>query len=136
MIRAEVVQTSARVNPAKTVVAAGLSLTTREDCSRQISSVKRPLRNRGATFGRLIIMAWYKYKEFLHQFTGNGDAYDALHDPGEATPFSGVYRCESCGVEIVSEYQKPMPPTHANAARGHAIQWRLVAYADHKKPNT
>lgn len=78
-------------------------------------------------------MAWYKYGDLLHHYTGNGDAYDAIHNPGSATPYSGIYRCESCGIEVVSEQGNPMPPTHAAAAQGHAIRWRLVAYADHER---
>jgi len=77
-------------------------------------------------------MAWFKYDKFLKKFGGTGDAYDKIHKPGETTPFSGIYRCESCGIEVVSEHNKPLPPTHAKAAQGHQITWRLVVYADHE----
>ena len=40
----------------------------------------------------------YKYAQFLSQST---DAqFDTLHEPGAATPASGIYRCEGCGKEI------------------------------------
>jgi len=77
-------------------------------------------------------MAWYKYEKYLKKFGGTGTAYDDVHNPGSNTPFSGIYRCTSCDIEVVSEQGKPFPPTHANAAYGHTIRWQLVAYADHE----
>jgi hypothetical protein len=34
-------------------------------------------------------------------------------------------------VEVVAEHTRALPPTHAKAALGHVVTWRLVAY-----PNT
>jgi hypothetical protein len=76
-------------------------------------------------------MVWYHYQKYLQQATYTADQpnpYDSLDNPGDITPHSGIYRCESCGCEIVSETSRPFPPTHANAAQGHKIQWRLVAF--------
>jgi len=75
-------------------------------------------------------MAWFKYKEFLKY--SDSSAYDDVHKPGTATPHSGVYRCESCGVEIVSEKGRTLPPTHANVARAHTITWRLAVFPNEK----
>jgi hypothetical protein len=75
-------------------------------------------------------MAFYKYSKFLKQ--NDSAAYDSVHKPGVATPHSGVYRCVSCGVEIVSEKGKSMPPTHANIARNHEITWQLVVFPNEK----
>ena len=77
-------------------------------------------------------MALYKYTTHLGQ--NNDAAFDAVHSPGSMTPYSGIYRCEGCGHEVVSEEGKPFPPqshpTHS-AAQGH-ILWKLVVYAQHK----
>ncbi len=75
-------------------------------------------------------MAWYKYDQFLKR--SNGEAYDLIYKPGYAAPHSGIYRCESCGVEIVSEKGRVLPPTHANIARQHVITWRLAVFPNEK----
>lgn len=79
-------------------------------------------------------MAWYKYKEFLHQFTGEGNAYDRVYEPGEIPPHSGIYRCEGCGREIVAEENRQFPPQnhHQHSTSQGKIRWRLIVYADHK----
>src|SRR5690349_15033857 len=46
------------------------------------------------------LMAFYKYGEFLTHNT-NG-AFDQICEPGHATPYSGIYRCEGCGNEAIS----------------------------------
>ena len=69
-------------------------------------------------------MALYKFGAFLEQT--NHAAFDELHEPGAVTPYSGLYRCEGCAVEVVSEHGRRLPPTHASAAVGHPIIWRLV----------
>jgi len=77
-------------------------------------------------------MATYKYPPFLNN--SNDNAFDTVHVPGGSTPFSGIYRCEGCGREIVSEETKPFPSQNHhqhNYAQG-AIRWRLTVYADHK----
>lgn len=71
-------------------------------------------------------MVWFKNKDYFEHSTGN--AYDKLYEPGDVPDHSGIYRCESCGVEVVAEHTRKLPPTHAGAAVGHIILWRLVAY--------
>jgi hypothetical protein len=73
-------------------------------------------------------MVWYKYPQFLQHFTGTGNAYDVVYNPGQVVPHSGIYRCESCGGEIICETGRTFPPTHANAAAGHPVRWRLAGY--------
>jgi hypothetical protein len=76
-------------------------------------------------------MAWYKSGEFLKK--SDNAAYDTDHKPGDATPFSGIYRCMACGHEIVSEQHKPFPPqNHHQHAPPQPIRWRLIVYADHE----
>jgi len=70
-------------------------------------------------------MAQYKYGQYLTQV--NDSAFDSLHKPGEATPHSGIYRCDGCGREIVSESWKIMPPqNHHQHSNNTPIQWRLI----------
>jgi hypothetical protein len=77
-------------------------------------------------------MALYKYAAYLTQSTDA--AFDALHNPGVPTPHSGIYRCEGCGHEIVSETGKTLPPQnhHQHPNPRLAIQWRLAVYPQSK----
>ncbi len=72
------------------------------------------------------MMVWYKNGHYLQK--SDTAAYDKLWKPGETPDHSGIYRCESCGVEVVAEHTRKLPTTHAAAASGHTITWRLVAY--------
>jgi hypothetical protein len=77
-------------------------------------------------------MASYKYLGYLAQ---NSDAaFDGAHSPGYTTPFSGIYRCQGCGREVVSEETKPMPPQnhHQHTIAQGSIRWQLIVYADHR----
>ena len=73
-----------------------------------------------------ILVAQYKYAQFLKSNTS--DAFDALHQPGATTPYSGIYRCEVCGKEDVSVYSKPLPPQnhHQHESSHGPILWRLI----------
>lgn len=79
-------------------------------------------------------MALYKYPQYLG--TSSDAVFDGVHNPGAATPLSGIYRCEGCGRELVSEEGKPLPPQnhHQHGSGGGHIRWRLAVYADHR-PN-
>jgi hypothetical protein len=75
-------------------------------------------------------MAWYKYDQFIKK--SNGDAYDHLHNPGQAAPHSGIYRCEVCAKEVASNQNQPLPPqNHHQHPQQAPIKWRLIVYADH-----
>lgn len=71
-------------------------------------------------------MAWYKYPTHLHQKT-NAE-FDQLHTPGTTTPWSGIYRCEGCGREVVSTFGHPLPPQnhHQHTYGQGVIHWRLL----------
>ena len=70
-------------------------------------------------------MAHFKYQKYLQ--SNNSEAFDAIHTPGTVTPYSGIYKCVACGLEIVSEAAKPLPPQHSRQhAHGiGAIRWKL-----------
>jgi hypothetical protein len=77
-------------------------------------------------------MATYKYVQYLTQV--DYQAFDAIHHPGGAPPFSGIYRCMGCGREIVAEQARQLPPQnhHQHTLQQGTIRWRLVVYADHQ----
>ena len=77
-------------------------------------------------------MALYQDTATVQQTTH--EAFDAKHKPGAATPFSGVYRCETCGDEIASNKGNPLPPqNHAQHSGDKPIVWKLQVYAQQKK---
>jgi hypothetical protein len=71
-------------------------------------------------------MAIYKYDKYLKQ--SSHAAYDAIHDPGAAAPYSGIYRCEGCGLNDVSTHGHTLPPQnhHQHTAAEGKIRWRLI----------
>jgi hypothetical protein len=70
---------------------------------------------------------FYKHSEFLKQ--SNHAAFDALHEPGAPTPYSGIYRCEGCGRFEASVKPHPLPPQnhHQHTPQQGRIRWRLAA---------
>lgn len=70
-------------------------------------------------------MALYKYSKFLSP--RDGPAFDVLHPPAATTPYSGIYRCEVCGHEVVSTEGHPLPPQdHHQHSSYRSIQWQLI----------
>ena len=78
-------------------------------------------------------MAWYKYGNYLTQYTESGNAYDIDHEPGTSAPFAGIYRCMGCHREIGIALGHTLPPQghHQHAPAQGRIRWRLIVYADH-----
>jgi hypothetical protein len=68
----------------------------------------------------------YKFSQFLA--TSIHEAFDQLHNPGAATPYSGIYRCEGCGREVTSVSNHALPPQnhHQHTPAQGAIRWRLI----------
>lgn len=71
-------------------------------------------------------MAWYKYGSFLDK--KDLTEFDKFYGPAEATTWSGIYRCEGCGREVVSTHGHPMPPQnhHQHTISQGKIRWRLI----------
>ena len=71
-------------------------------------------------------MAVYKYPNVLEP--SNHQAFDQIHHPGQQAPYSGIYRCEGCGINEVSTHGHPLPPQnhHQHSTSQGAIRWRLV----------
>ncbi len=79
-------------------------------------------------------MALYKHGQFLAK--SDHQAFDQVHSAGTSTPYSGIYRCESCGHEVTSVVSHPLPPQnhHQHSTSQGAIRWRLVV-CDQGKPS-
>jgi hypothetical protein len=71
-------------------------------------------------------MAYYKYLQLLSN--QQGAEFDTLHHPAQVTPFSGIYRCEGCGLSITSVNSHPLPPQnhHQHSLQQGTIRWRLA----------
>jgi hypothetical protein len=71
-------------------------------------------------------MAWYKYSQFLAQ--KSNEEFDKVHEPGATGSWSGIYRCEGCGREVVHTTGHPLPPQnhHQHTASQGKIRWRLT----------
>lgn len=71
-------------------------------------------------------MAYYKDGHYLTQ--QQGQEFDVLHSPGQATPYSGIYRCEGCGLSVTCVTPHPLPPQnhHEHNAYQGSIRWRLI----------
>jgi len=74
-------------------------------------------------------MASYKYKDYLSH--SDSDAFDKLYHPGTDAPYSGIYRCQSCGYEAACNAGQPLPPQNVHP-HNDPILWRLAVYAIHK----
>lgn len=71
-------------------------------------------------------MAACKYPQFLSQ-TLDRD-FDAILPANSMTPYSGIYRCEGCGTEIVSAIGEALPTAshHRHSPQQGMVRWRLI----------
>ena len=82
------------------------------------------------------------YKNANLFFQRNDTDFDLIYNPGTRTPWSGIYKCASCGYEIVSIQGAPLPPTMVcpqHSPRWQCnhgpVRWQLVAAAIHVTAN-
>lgn len=77
-------------------------------------------------------MAIYKYPQYIKQI--NHAAFDTITPVGHAAPYSGIYRCEGCGHEIVSTHGNTLPPQNhpQHSPLQGAIRWRLIVSHESK----
>jgi hypothetical protein len=80
----------------------------------------------------------YKEKQYFCESDSSG--FDTVLNPGDAAPFPGIYRCESCGYEWASRKGYPLPLTKTCSKHeltwrcgDSPVSWRLVAAAIHRK---
>jgi hypothetical protein len=71
-------------------------------------------------------MPYYSNGAFFIQ--ESGAEYDAVHQTGAATPSSGIYRCETCGLSCTSVISHVLPPQnhHEHKPGAGPISWRLI----------
>jgi hypothetical protein len=71
-------------------------------------------------------MAWYKNAKHLDRRVNL--EFDRLHEPGSRGGWSGIYRCEGCGREIVHIRESALPTQnhHQHTNDQGAIKWRLI----------
>lgn len=71
-------------------------------------------------------MPYYKHGSKLTQH--NDAAFDAVYHPGQAVPYSGIYKCNGCGHEIAANKGDPFPPQnkHQHENRAVPIAWQLI----------
>ena len=75
-------------------------------------------------------MALYKYPQVLKH--SSDAAFDAIHHPGAATPYSGIYGCAVCGHQAVSTKGHPLPPqNHHTHTSYQPIRWKLLVASTH-----
>jgi len=72
-------------------------------------------------------MATCKDFEFLER--SDGTMFDELVPPDTDAPYSGIYRCKSCGAEAtgIAGLHLPSQAHHQHEAGQGKIQWQLLA---------
>lgn len=71
-------------------------------------------------------MALYQSSTYLHHMAH--EEFDKIYRPGATVAWSGIYRCDGCGREIVHTASHPLPPQNHhqhNSVQG-SIRWRLI----------
>jgi len=73
-------------------------------------------------------MAFYKYGSYLHH--SDDSKFDKIYHPGSAPDHSGIFRCEGCGLEVVGEASRTLPPQnhHQHTTAQGAIRWKLLVW--------
>ena len=71
-------------------------------------------------------MAQYKYSHYLSNL--NDPRFDPAHPPGTAAPHTGIYKCEGCGMEVISNAGDPLPRAdhHEHSLAQGEFAWRLI----------
>ncbi|MCO5730954.1 hypothetical protein [Rhizobium sp. SSA_523] len=72
-------------------------------------------------------MAKYKYPHHLVQ--SDVSAFDKDWLPGQITLNAGIYRCKTCGDEIVVGRRQPIPTAHHEHPVLGPVVWQLLVFA-------
>ncbi len=74
-------------------------------------------------------MAKFRDRRYLQP--DSDTVFDDLHDPAAMAPYSGIYRFEGCGLEILTYARKSLPDDthHPHAQKSIPILWRLLVRA-------
>jgi len=71
-------------------------------------------------------MAQYRYLHFLSHSCDS--KFETGHPPGAITQHTGIYKCQGCGIEVVSNAGDPLPPSthHQHSLTQGGISWWLA----------
>ena len=71
-------------------------------------------------------MAQYKYHHYLTDSCD--EKFDPAYGPGTTTKEAGIYKCQGCGMEVVSDAGQPLPPSthHQHSLTQGGMAWRLI----------
>jgi len=77
-------------------------------------------------------MAFYRDERYVRK--SPSPIFDGIQPPGSRARRSGIYRCVSCGLEVVSEKDSPLPPqdSHHHEIIQDEIRWELIVCAEHQ----
>lgn len=84
-------------------------------------------------------MALYHDPTKLTKVAGGAEAFDVIFKPGETPAYSGIYKCQQCGVEVVAEQARKLPPTSvcsqhhpAGTQKVGKVTRKMIVYAEHE----
>ena len=72
-------------------------------------------------------MAQFKNSE--HMIQANSPAFDKEWLPGQVVVNAGIYRCKTCGDEIVVDKGAATPQSHHNHSILGPVIWKLLIFA-------
>ena len=76
-------------------------------------------------------MAFYKDLNVV-RYDVLGPGYETLLPPDTSVPLDGIYRCESCGGEVVMRRGELLPDGHKSerACSTNDMKWRLIVRSE------
>jgi len=71
-------------------------------------------------------MAQYKYSHYLTNFPDS--KFDPAQPPAATTLHTGIYKCQGCGTEVISQAGDPLPARshHQHSLDQGEFAWRLI----------
>jgi hypothetical protein len=70
-----------------------------------------------------------KYKYSTHLVEASATAFDQEWQPGQVVPNAGIYRCKTCGDEIVADKGAAIPRSHHEHSLLGPVAWKLLVFA-------
>ena len=74
-----------------------------------------------------------QYKDETNVKKVSDTKFDTEYNPGDTTPYPGIYRCIACTDEIGIAQDKTLPPqNHQQQSPGAKSKWKLLDLAQQK----
>jgi hypothetical protein len=72
------------------------------------------------------------YRDVSHLLKAEAhECFECIYEPGERAPYSGIYRCDTCGEEAACTKGDPLPSQDVhNHPSFTPIGWRLLIIAE------